>query len=179
MRPQGRPTRRPENIPPMNGSSPARSKDEEHRRMAGRTRGPPPQKVLDIFADPPTDINRKLRRNSDSSVVEHRPMTEEDRKHREQRQREREARHKRQGSKDRPGTSGGPRKPSRRLDIIDKLDVTSIYGTECKARSLNRTLFNPNFFQCSTMMVHSTRATHTETGKALNGLPCELSPRIH
>lgn len=50
--------------------------------------------------------------------------TDDDRRRRERRRRERDARHK----------DGKPRsKKNRQLDIIDKLDVTSIYGTgsEC------------------------------------------------
>lgn len=52
---------------------------------------------------------------------------EDEKRRREKRHREREARHK-------DGKHRSSRKaPAHRLDIIDKLDVTSIYGTGCKA----------------------------------------------
>jgi hypothetical protein len=64
------------------------------------------------------------RRNSESSVVDpDKPLTEEEKKARDARRRERRHRE----GKDR---SGKP--PQRRLDIIDQLDATSIYGTGCK-----------------------------------------------
>ena len=50
-------------------------------------------------------------------------MTEEERNQRDMRRRERERRHG-SSSKD---AKGNP-KPSRRMDIIDKLDATGIYG---------------------------------------------------
>jgi hypothetical protein len=50
---------------------------------------------------------------------------EDERRRRERRRREREARHK-------DGKSRSSRKPGYQLDIIDKLDVTSIYGTGSK-----------------------------------------------
>ncbi len=61
----------------------------------------------------------RLRRNSDSSVME-KPVTDEERRIREMRQRDRERRHR--DGKNRP----------RKLDIIDQLDATSIYGTGCE-----------------------------------------------
>lgn len=66
---------------------------------------------------------RRPRRNSDSSIVgADKIMTEEEKKARDQRRRERERRQREAGGKD--------RKPaSRKLDIIDQLDATSIYGT--------------------------------------------------
>lgn len=51
---------------------------------------------------------------------------EEERKRRERRHRERDG-----GARDGKGrshTSSKSKKPSQRLDVIDKLDVTSIYG---------------------------------------------------
>lgn len=55
---------------------------------------------------------------------------EDEKRRRERRHREREARH-------RDGKSRSSKKtPSHRLDIIDKLDVTSIYGTGCKIHLL-------------------------------------------
>ncbi|KFY26791.1 hypothetical protein V493_03889 [Pseudogymnoascus sp. VKM F-4281 (FW-2241)] len=141
-----RPTRtmtdntRGENIPPngMVSHRPTRSQ-EQGRRPPGAPgpSGPPrtdkphprrPTNELDIFADP-TDTKpneRRPRRNSDSSLMGGPsgsgkaldPVEEkkrQDRRRRERRHREREA------LKD-------PKKPSRKLDIIDQLDATSIYG---------------------------------------------------
>ena len=85
--------------------------------------------TLDIFADPPTrrPPGTRPRRNSDGSIVEKKSLSpEEEAKRRERRHREREHRHK--DSKGRPVPSKG-KTLSRRLDVIDKLDVTSIFGT--------------------------------------------------
>jgi hypothetical protein len=51
------------------------------------------------------------------------PLTEEEKKQRELRRRERERRHRERKEKDKA------RPPSKRLDLIDQLDATSIYGT--------------------------------------------------
>lgn len=53
-------------------------------------------------------------------------MTEEERKQREMRRRERERRHRDREREKRP--------VNRKLDIIDQLDATSIYGTGSKSR---------------------------------------------
>lgn len=102
-------------------------------------RGPPPsgsngvsrprQEELDIFADGGPQIKspeRRNRRNSDSSVMD-RKSIDEDKKRQERRRRERKERET-QDLKD----GKLPKKPSRKLDIIDQLDATSIYGTGCK-----------------------------------------------
>lgn len=134
------PALRPENGPQgMNGRRgppvhrPSRSQEEEQRSRNGvRQRGPP--RELDIFADPAETVRhrenrRPARRNSESSVAERaaKPVDpEEERRRRERRHREREA-----GARDGKGrshTSSKSKKPSQRLDVIDKLDVTSIYG---------------------------------------------------
>ena len=107
---------------PPPGHRPSQS-EEERRRIAGKLRGTPG--TLDIFADPP-DTNRvrdrRPRRNSETSVREKTGRLldpEEERRRQERRQRDT----KRQGK---------PKPASRKLDIIDKLDVTSIYGTGCE-----------------------------------------------
>lgn len=91
---------------------------------------------LDIFADPPpltksaTTTNgrareRRPRRNSESSIMERpKPDSDEDRRRRERRRRDRDARH-------RDGKSSRSKKGAH-MDIIDKLDVTGIYGTGSK-----------------------------------------------
>ncbi|KAI9774385.1 MAG: hypothetical protein M1840_004279 [Geoglossum simile] len=109
------------------------------RYEAGRTSGLPGpernQADLNIFADPfepPKHRDRRPRRNSESSVMDGRGAkldSEEDRRRRRER-RLREGKmpegSRREGH--RHGSSR-PRKTNQRLDLIDKLDVTSIYGT--------------------------------------------------
>lgn len=109
---------------PPPGHRPSTS-EEERKRMVGRPpRGAPGP--IDIFADPVPDGSKirvpRPRRNSESSVKD-RPgklLDPEDEKRRQER-RQREARRRERA-----------KQPSRRLDIIDKLDVTSIYGTGCE-----------------------------------------------
>ncbi|KAJ5220166.1 hypothetical protein N7468_009370 [Penicillium chermesinum] len=115
---------------------PSRSRPPRDR-PSGRPvepRAKDPKDPFDIFADPPALTKsstsrpaegrpRRQRRNSESSVMDRASKIfddDEERKRRERR-REREARHR----------DGKPRssRKDRRLDIIDKLDVTSIYGT--------------------------------------------------
>ena len=55
-------------------------------------------------------------------------MTEEEKKQRDARRRERERERERRRRDDRE-----KKPPSRRLDIIDQLDATSIYGTGSKS----------------------------------------------
>ena len=128
---------RSENVPPVKRFGPSshqasRSHEEEQKRLRndGRPRAAQP---LDIFADPPdTGRTRRPRRNSDSSLVDKsgKMSSDEEKRRRERRHREREARH-RDGRPRAPGSSSNKR-PSRKLDIIDQLDVTSIYGTGCR-----------------------------------------------
>lgn len=105
--------------PPGHRPSPS---DEEKRRLQGKSR---PE--LDIFADPsdsraPRERSRKPRRNSDTSGMDKPAMDpEEEKKRKERKYRE---------SKRVTTTKSG--KPNKKLDVIDKLDVTSIYGTGCE-----------------------------------------------
>ncbi|PYI07933.1 Pal1-domain-containing protein [Aspergillus sclerotiicarbonarius CBS 121057] len=98
---------------------------------------------LDIFADPPKTSNgarsgqrdRRPRRNSESSIMERTPKpvdTEEERRRRERRRREREREGRHKDGKDGKDAKDGKhrsKKSNYHMDIIDKLDVTSIYGT--------------------------------------------------
>lgn len=131
---------RGENVPPRGPPNhrPSRSQEEAMRaRRAGggsTTSKPRPTGELDIFADPAESSSRKpdgrrVRRNSESSVMtDRKPLDpEEEKKRQERRRRERERRHR-----EREGKDPKSRKPDRKLDVIDKLDVTSIYGTGCK-----------------------------------------------
>ena len=130
-------TARRENMPPprnypLRGPPPRHrpsNSEEERRRHQGKPRGPPNE--LDIFADPP-DPNRPRekrappRRNSESSIREKPKDTDPEV---EKRRRERRLREGRDGK-----SSTKSKKPNARLDIIDKLDVTSIYGTGCELK---------------------------------------------
>ncbi|KAI0405931.1 Pal1-domain-containing protein [Xylaria palmicola] len=110
---------RGENVPPQgrgNPSSshrPTRSQEEalRARRMQSGPNGSKPS-----GGSPQRRPDPRLRRNSDSSVME-KPATDEEKRMREMRQRDRERRHR--------DGKGRPKK----LDIIDQLDATSIYGT--------------------------------------------------
>ncbi|KAF2229809.1 Pal1-domain-containing protein [Viridothelium virens] len=111
---------------PTTSHRPTRSDEEDQRRRDGK-----PKEELNIFASPENkrrpspekrmERARRPRRNSESSVMDRPKMTEEERAARERRHKEREERRRKEG---RPGR---PRKP-KGLDVIDKLDVTGIYG---------------------------------------------------
>ena len=125
---------RSENRPPRpyhaaTGHFPSRSNDDPNGRP--RT-GKPQRNELDIFADPasPENGQRRLRprRNSDSSINSRLMSPEDERRRKERYRREREARHRGDG-RNRPPTSSKSKKPNKQLDIIDSLDVTSIFGT--------------------------------------------------
>jgi hypothetical protein len=96
---------------------------------------------------------------------------EEEKKRAERRRRER--RHRERDAKD-----GKSKKPDRKLDIIDKLDVTSIYGTGCEYFQFN---FNDSadIKQYSITTDHLMLATHIETSMTVAERQCKLSPRIH
>ncbi len=112
MYPRGPPRHRPSNS------------DEERRRQQAKNRDAPGE--LNIFADPPENRPRDKRlprRNSESSVRERSKDLDPEA---EKRRRERKIRDGKTSS------SSKSKKPNARLDIIDKLDVTSIYGTGCR-----------------------------------------------
>ncbi|RMZ81312.1 hypothetical protein DV737_g2591, partial [Chaetothyriales sp. CBS 132003] len=104
--------------PPFQGQSPGYRRvpsDEERRRRDLKLRAQKAELDMDIFADPPTE-KRRPRRNSESSARDRASSLDaEEKKRREGRQRD----HKH---------GKLPRKASKKLDIIDRLDVTSIYG---------------------------------------------------
>lgn len=137
---------RGENVPPRPHPDHRPSRSQEDARRAHRAANPTsgagagsssrsrPAAVLDIFADPVEESSPKKsgrpRRNSESSVVDRSSSKlldpEEEKKRQERRRRERERRHREKGK------DSKSRRPDRKLDIIDKLDVTSIYGTGCR-----------------------------------------------
>lgn len=114
---------KPENLPPHMRRPPGHKptlSDEERKRREAKMRAHAQKNGLDVFADPidPKRLRgiRHHRRNSESSVRDKPPLDPEE----EKKRRERKARE-----------SKGRTKAQKRLDIIDKLDVTSIYGTGC------------------------------------------------
>ena len=138
---------RSENIPPgVRNGHPGHhaSRSQEERRRMMRYGGKPsaPPDALNIFADP-TEQSRKprMRRNSESSIASRMANPEEEA--RRQRRKEREIRH-RDGKGRPPGAAGAKsKKPGQRLDLIDSLDVTSIYGTGCQCSLIHRSFLVP------------------------------------
>ncbi|KAL8387188.1 hypothetical protein RB595_010094 [Gaeumannomyces hyphopodioides] len=127
-RPPRPPGARGENVPPPGrrgppppNHRPTRSQEEAMR--ARRMHGSGPSGSSN---SPGRRGDRRPRRNSESSVLsadKEKTLTEEEKKARDQRRKERERRHRSRDSKDKT------KPPSRKLDIIDQLDATSIYGT--------------------------------------------------
>lgn len=103
---------------PPTSHRPGNSEETPQRRA--------PRAELDIFADTfalskPSQTSRQPRRNSESSIRDKPAMDpEEERRRKERKYRE----SKRIGTKS--------TRPNKKLDVIDKLDVTSIYGTGCR-----------------------------------------------
>ncbi|KAI9796951.1 MAG: hypothetical protein M1833_005897 [Piccolia ochrophora] len=129
LRPENMPPRRPGRPmrPPPPGHRPSRSNEEEARKQNGAA---PPEKLYRPVP-PSTRLpeQRRIRRNSDSSVDIRASILagpDEIRKHPERRHRDRRPR---DGRPRVANESPKAKKPNHRLDIIDKLDVTSIYGT--------------------------------------------------
>ena len=137
--------------PPPGAHRPTRSREEEARLR----NGPPPsyrrpsrqKDELDIFADPvdparTRDTGRRARRNSDSSVADVKSgkilSPDDERRRAERRHRERRERDARPRDGKTSRSSPKAKKPNHRLDLIDKLDVTSIYGTGRKSLALLR-----------------------------------------
>ncbi|CAG8192986.1 unnamed protein product [Penicillium salamii] len=129
LKPAPQPNRRPSDD--RNASTRTRPPRERPSQRPPASKGKDP---LDIFADPPSKSAssrappRRPRRNSESSVMDRGStlldVDDSEKRRRERRNREREGRSK--DPKDGKSRSG---RKDRRLDIIDKLDVTSIYGT--------------------------------------------------
>lgn len=128
---------RTENIPPSRGGPmhrPTRSQEEAMRARRAATGAPgkprAPNGEPNIFADPESPRKsgeRRARRNSDSSLMDRngKPIDPEEEKKRQERRR-RERRHR---EREREAGKDPKSRPKGRLDIIDQLDATSIYGT--------------------------------------------------
>ncbi|KAI5464547.1 Pal1 cell morphology protein-domain-containing protein [Mariannaea sp. PMI_226] len=143
--PTGKPPRRPMDRPPPRRPSdnarqpppadgqhrPTRSQEEalRARRMQGAGSSRPNANQSPQRKAPP---QRRPRRNSESSVMDFdaQPLTEEEKRMIEAKRRER----LRNGGGGGSGSGSGKERgksgrPSRRMDVIDQLDATSIYGT--------------------------------------------------
>ncbi|KAI5925804.1 Pal1 cell morphology protein-domain-containing protein [Camillea tinctor] len=108
-----------DNVPPRGrglGSSSHRPTRSQEAALRARKHSNGGEKLIPV--SPPKNTERRPRRNSDSSMLE-KPLTDEEKKMREIRRKERERRHREGKDKPRP----------KKLDIIDQLDATSIYGT--------------------------------------------------
>jgi hypothetical protein len=106
---------------------PSRSDEEERDRMRGHPRGPPRPRGPPGPRPPRQSSlerreHRRPRRNSESSVIDKGSLDPHEERRRRERRREREER-----AKDGKSTQKRVRKPQG-LDLIDKLDVTGIYG---------------------------------------------------
>lgn len=76
------------------------------------------------------DVDKRDRRERQMDRGERPPRTESEERRRREKRREREERHRRE--KERVQNGGKPRRPFRNLDLIDKLDVTGVYGQGCE-----------------------------------------------
>ena len=162
-------------MPSMNGHRPSRSREEEMRRRQAGQAGLRPAPALDIFADPP-EVKRSLRprRNSESSIADKNRMLspEEERHRQDRRRRDREARRGPDGKLKPPSSS---KRGNKQLDIIDKLDVSSIYGTGCKSCFDSSGFLAAHSIQYSTMMAPLMHVALTVIAKGLPKPPCKHS----
>ncbi|KAI1764395.1 Pal1-domain-containing protein [Hypoxylon sp. FL1150] len=104
--------------PPSSSHRPSRSQEEALRARRMHSTSNAGDKPMNLSPQK-RPAERRPRRNSDSSMME-KPLTDEEKKARDLRRRERERRHREGKDKTKTG---------RKLDIIDQLDATSIYGT--------------------------------------------------
>ncbi|KAM3449618.1 hypothetical protein MY3296_006770 [Beauveria thailandica] len=134
----------PQPLPNMQKHRPTKSQ-EEALKAKRQAQGSQPGSSR----SPQRKPQRRPRRNSESSIMgfDIKPITDEERRMIEEKRREKDKlrREAREG-KDK-GRSG---KPSRRIDIIDQLDATSIYGTgrkySCWTRAKPSLLTNSQVF---------------------------------
>ncbi|KAF2676144.1 Pal1-domain-containing protein [Lentithecium fluviatile CBS 122367] len=112
---------------PHSGHRPSRSDEEERQRRARgpQSRGPPRPQGGSRPPPPrgsPDRRERRPRRNSESSMIDKGSLDPNEERRRRERRREREER-----ARDGKSRSRRVRKPHG-LDVIDKLDVSGIYG---------------------------------------------------
>ncbi|RPA95017.1 Pal1-domain-containing protein [Choiromyces venosus 120613-1] len=143
--PPYRPQQRQRDLP--NGHHHSRSSDEKGVQLIpidSTPRNPPPRQrpspngrpVADRPRDMDREPRRRPRRNSDSSVMEAHEAEQKDRERRERRHRDQRSRDQGSGSgsgrkdkDDRARRERDRKKNGAPLDVIDKLDVTGIYGS--------------------------------------------------
>ncbi|KAF2176458.1 Pal1-domain-containing protein [Zopfia rhizophila CBS 207.26] len=106
---------------PTQARRPSRSEEEE-KRLRGPHRGPPRPRGPPGSRSHPSPERRRPRRNSESSMVDKGSLDPDEERKRRERRKDRDAR-----ARDGKSRSGKTRKPQG-LDLIDKLDVTGIYG---------------------------------------------------
>ncbi|KAF2476942.1 Pal1-domain-containing protein [Lindgomyces ingoldianus] len=112
---------------PIQSHRPSRSEEEERRLRGPAPRGPPrprgpPSSRPHHQNSPERRENRRPRRNSESSMIDKGSLNPDEERRRRERRKERENR-----AKDGKPRSSKMRKPQG-LDLIDKLDVSGIYG---------------------------------------------------
>ena len=152
--------------PPGPNHRPTRSQEEALRARKMQGKGPSDEK-----RSPSRRRDARPRRNSESSILDiEKPLTEEEKKAKEERRRERERRYRE--NKDKKPTN-------RKLDIIDQLDATSIYGT---GRTPNPFLFSFYTFFLSCLDVHTLLFWLLNHANMANSIPprrtvrCAQSP---
>lgn len=139
---------RPENMPPRLRGLPPGHRPSRSQEEAMRARRPGGGRPGGVQFDPTSPQRRaeqqqRPRRNSDSSLVDSdKPLTDEEKKAREARRKDRERR-AREAAKAKP--------VNKKLDIIDQLDATSIFGT-------GRELSHVSCVKCETLCFVVPRA---------------------
>ncbi|KAB2108797.1 hypothetical protein AG0111_0g3127 [Alternaria gaisen] len=115
---------------PRAGHRPSRSEEErraermrEASRGGSRPRGPPSSSRPPHLSSPERRENRRPRRNSESSIIDRGSLDPREERRRRERRKEREER-----AKDGKDKNGKRVRRPQGLDLIDKLDVTGIYG---------------------------------------------------
>ncbi|CAM1502251.1 Fc.00g042350.m01.CDS01 [Cosmosporella sp. VM-42] len=133
------PPRRGENVPPPKNSTHHPTRSQEEALRARKMQGGPPRPGP-ANASPQRRPQRRPRRNSESSLMDFdaKPITDDEKrmieaKRRERAERERQRRDGRKEERGEGRSDGKGRdksgRPNRRMDIIDQLDATSIFGT--------------------------------------------------
>lgn len=128
-------------IPPSGAQGRSDNVQPQQRPLApedARRARPPPRGPLRTQDSPQRKPDHRRRASESSTMDAERrdrherersdrpPRTESEERRRRERRKAREERHKQE--QERLKNGGKPRKPGRNLDIIDKLDVTGVYG---------------------------------------------------
>lgn len=111
---------------PRAGHRPSRSEEERRERARESSRGPSRPRGPPSSSDRRDREHRRPRRNSESSIADKGTLDPREERRRRERRREREERSK--DGKDSKDSKGKRVRRPQGLDLIDKLDVTGIYG---------------------------------------------------